>query len=67
MTMENHKAFGALITRLINKDNLSREEAFEAFTTILNNETTELQQGAFLSALTAKGETAREVAGIQYF
>ncbi len=63
MTLEKNRAFGALITRLINKDNLSREEAYSAFSTILSNTTTELQQGAFLSALTAKGETAQEVAG----
>ncbi|MBU0973434.1 MAG: anthranilate phosphoribosyltransferase [Proteobacteria bacterium] len=61
--MESDKAFGALITRLINKENLSREESKQAFIKVLNNETTDMQQGAFLSALTAKGETAGEVAG----
>ncbi len=63
MSLDKNRAFGALITRLINKDNLSREEAYNAFLTILGNATPELQQGAFLSALTAKGETAQEVAG----
>ncbi|MCG8687393.1 MAG: anthranilate phosphoribosyltransferase [Desulfobacterales bacterium] len=61
--MEKNKAFGALITRLINKESLTRDEAYHAFSTVLNNDTTDLQQGAFLSALTAKGETAEEVAG----
>jgi len=59
----NIKAFGQYITRLINKDNLSRQEAYEAFSIVLNNETTEIQQGAFLAALSAKGETKDEIAG----
>ncbi len=63
MTIETDRAFGAIITRLINKENLSRKTAFEAFSTILNNDTTQIQQGAFLAALTAKGESAGEVAG----
>ncbi len=63
MSVQANKAFGALITRLINKESLTRQEAHEAFCTILNNQTTPMQQGAFLSALTAKGETAQEVAG----
>jgi len=63
MSGGEHKAFGAVITRLINKENITREQAYQAFITVLNNATTELQQGAFLSALTAKGETAEEVAG----
>lgn len=57
------KAFGRIITRLVNKQNLSRDEAFSAFSTVLRNETTEIQQGAFLAALTAKGETEEEIAG----
>ena len=57
------KSFGMFITRLIQKENLSRRESREAFHTILKNETTEMQQGAFLAALTAKGETEEEVAG----
>ena len=63
MDVQANRHFGTLITRLINKEDLSREEAREAFTTVLQNETTEMQQGAFLAALTAKGETSHEVAG----
>ncbi len=63
MSVDTDKAFGAIITRLINKENITRDQAHDAFLTVLNNTTTELQQGAFLSALTAKGETAEEVAG----
>lgn len=58
-----HRHFGALITRLIQKENLSRSEAQAAFTTIISNQTTDMQQGAFLAALAAKGETRQEVAG----
>ncbi len=63
MSVKADKKFGSIITRLIQKENLSRKEARKAFTTVLNNGTTQMQQGAFLSALTAKGETAGEVAG----
>ncbi|WDP92054.1 MAG: anthranilate phosphoribosyltransferase [Desulfobacter sp.] len=63
MSVETDKAFGAVITRLINKENLSRREAYDAFSTVLGNATTDIQQGAFLAALTAKGESAEEVAG----
>ena len=63
MDMENNRWMGQLITRLINKENLNQLEAFDAFCRVLGNEVTEMQQGAFLAALTAKGETAAEVAG----
>ena len=63
MPAADDRAFGQIITRLINKENLTRDQAYSAFVTVLSNATTELQQGAFLSALTAKGETAEEVAG----
>lgn len=63
MLENSQKLFGQFITRLIQKQDLSRKEARQSFATILNNETTEMQQGAFLAALTAKGETRHEVAG----
>jgi anthranilate phosphoribosyltransferase len=63
MDMEKNKAMGQLITRLINKENLSQQESYTAFCQVLGNEVSEMQQGAFLAALTAKGETAAEVAG----
>jgi len=59
----NIRDFAKSITRLINKENLTREEAFNAFSVILNNETSEMQQGAFLAALSSKGETNQEIAG----
>jgi anthranilate phosphoribosyltransferase len=63
MDMAKNKAMGQLITRLINKENLSLQESYAAFCQVLGNEVSEMQQGAFLAALTAKGETAAEVAG----
>ena len=63
MSQTLNRELGAVITRLIQKENLSRKESESAFISLLNNEVTEMQQGAFLAALTAKGETRREVAG----
>jgi len=60
---ENIKKFGSVIMRLINKENLSRAEAKEAFRQVLLNEQPEIQQGAFLAALKSKGETIEEIAG----
>jgi anthranilate phosphoribosyltransferase len=61
--MENNRAMGRIIGRLLAKEDLKREEAYDAFRLVLDNRVTEMQQGAFLAALTAKGETAEEVAG----
>ncbi|MDW7730617.1 MAG: anthranilate phosphoribosyltransferase [Bacillota bacterium] len=63
MTSVNSKTFGAVIGRLIDKQNLSRKECRAMFEEILTNSQTEMQQGAFLSALAAKGETVDEIAG----
>ncbi|MCR6545722.1 anthranilate phosphoribosyltransferase [Dehalobacterium formicoaceticum] len=57
------REFGAGIAQLINKENLSRSKAKDMFVQVLMNQQPDLQQGAFLSALTAKGETAEEIAG----
>lgn len=63
MSSQVNRRFGSIVTRLLAKEDLSREEARSAFTTVLQNNTTEMQQGAFLAALAAKGETRQEVAG----
>jgi anthranilate phosphoribosyltransferase len=63
MDMMKNQKIGQYIGQLIRKENLSEESAYEAFSMVLANEVTEMQQGAFLAALTAKGETAQEVAG----
>jgi len=60
---EDTKKFGACITKLINKEDLLRAEAKEMFCQVLLDEQPEMQQGAFLAALTSKGETAEEIAG----
>jgi anthranilate phosphoribosyltransferase len=60
--VEQNQKLGELITRLMTKNDLTWEEAFSAFQMILKDEVTDMQQGAFLAALTSKGETADEVA-----
>ncbi|TJX15819.1 anthranilate phosphoribosyltransferase [Tissierella creatinini] len=60
--MKNSKEFGMGITKLLNKENLNREEAKGMFYHMLRNEESEMHQGAFLAALSAKGETAEEIA-----
>ena len=57
------KEFGAYISRLIKGQGLSRSEAFDCFTEIISGRPSDMQQGAFLAALAAKGETADEIAG----
>jgi anthranilate phosphoribosyltransferase len=61
--MQRDKQFAAFITRLIHKQDLTRAESRAAFTQVLGNTTTPMQQGAFLAALRAKAETDQEVAG----
>lgn len=58
------RAFGTNIQRLIDKQDLSREETYNMFCQVLGNEQPDLQQGAFLAALVAKGETVEEIAGV---
>ncbi|QSX09645.1 anthranilate phosphoribosyltransferase [Alkalibacter rhizosphaerae] len=55
------KEFGALIGKLVRREDLSTEESEKAFLSLLADEQTPMQQGAFLSALTAKGETIEEM------
>ncbi|WP_400208571.1 anthranilate phosphoribosyltransferase [Candidatus Methanomassiliicoccus intestinalis] len=55
--------FGKNIDSLIKGNNLSRADAREMFRQILMNEQPDLQQGAFLAAITAKGATPQEIAG----
>jgi len=55
--------FGLKIQKLINKEDLTREECYEMFKQVLCNMQPDLHQGAFLAALTSKGETFKEIAG----
>lgn len=56
------KSFTMGLTKLINKEDLTREEAKNMFYKVLANEETDMHQGAFLAALAAKGETTEEIA-----
>ncbi|MBO6148382.1 MAG: anthranilate phosphoribosyltransferase, partial [Lachnospiraceae bacterium] len=54
------------IVKIVNKDDLSYEEAYAVMNEIMNGETTPTQNAAFLSALStksARAETTDEIAG----
>lgn len=57
------KDFGANVQKLIDKRSLDEEESYRMFREVMLNEQPELQQGAFLAALVAKGETIEEIVG----
>jgi len=62
--MDEHiKRFGRSINRLIAGEDLSREQTRDLFSEILLERQTDIHQGAFLSAITAKGPSPREIAG----
>jgi len=63
MTEKELRAFAEGITMLINGGSLSRERTRDMFRELLLNRQPDLQQGAFLAALTAKRETPQEIAG----
>src|SRR5512137_2971927 len=56
--------FGSRVDAMIKGSNLTREDASFLFKQILNNVQPDLQQGAFLAAITVKGATPAEIAGI---
>jgi anthranilate phosphoribosyltransferase len=60
MTIEE---FGAYVQQLIERKDLSRTESYRLFRELLTNSQPDLQQGAFLAALKAKGETVDEIVG----
>ena len=51
------------IFKAIEGENLTREEAFDAMTCIMNGGATNAQIGSFLTALRMKGETTEEITG----
>ncbi len=57
------KEFGKKVSDAARGRNLTRHETREMYYQVLLNEQPDLQQGAFLIALTAKGETPEEIAG----
>lgn len=62
-TNETLRDFGWNIQRLIEKNDLSRNESYDMFRQVLLNLQPYLHQGAFLAALVSKGETPQEIAG----
>jgi anthranilate phosphoribosyltransferase len=60
---ERLRWFGAVIARLLARENITRAEARECWRQICEEEQPGLQEGAFMAALKAKGETPEEVAG----
>lgn len=55
--------FGAFVQSVIERKNLSRSESYRLFRELMLNTQPDLQQGAFLAALAAKGETVDEMVG----
>ncbi|MEL0049005.1 MAG: anthranilate phosphoribosyltransferase, partial [Gammaproteobacteria bacterium] len=51
------------LTKIVEGNDLTQEEAAEVFRQIMSGETTEGQIGAMLAALRVKGETPAEIAG----
>ncbi len=58
------RAFGGLIIRLQQRQDLTRDETRAAFNEIWRNQQPDLQQGAFIAALHSKGETRDEILGV---
>jgi anthranilate phosphoribosyltransferase len=61
---ESLRYFGCKVDAMILGQSISRKDACQLFRQILKNEQPDLQQGAFLAAITAKGATPEEIAGI---
>lgn len=55
--------FSGILSRIIAREDLSREEIAAVFTDIFSGNLTDAQIGAFMAALAAKGETFEELAG----
>lgn len=60
---DRFKKFGNSITALISGIDLSRKQTKNLVSEILNSEQTDIHQGAFLAAITAKGPCPDEIAG----
>ncbi len=60
---QSKRDFGAIVARLIRKEDITREEARDCWRQICEETQSDLQQGAFMAALAAKGETSDEIAG----
>lgn len=60
---ESLREFGRNIQKLIEKNDLTRQESYEMFSQLLLNNQPDIQQGAFLAALAGKGEVPQEIVG----
>jgi anthranilate phosphoribosyltransferase len=60
---DRFKGFGRFITDLISGKDLTREQTRDLVSEILNKEQSDMHQGAFLAAITAKKPCADEIAG----
>ncbi len=58
------RQFGGLIVRLQERQDLTREEARDAYLQIWRNQQPELQQGAFIAAQRAKGVPLPVILGV---
>ncbi|HUV25382.1 MAG TPA: anthranilate phosphoribosyltransferase [Methanomassiliicoccales archaeon] len=63
MLEQKLKQFGIKVDALLKGKDLTREETTEMFREVLLDEQPDLQQGAFLAAITAKRVTPEELAG----
>ena len=61
--MANH-SLTDFLARLVRRENLSREEAFEFLDALLDAEATDAQIAGALVALASKGETVEELTGM---
>lgn len=52
-----------ILYKLSNKENLTKDEAFEAMNSIMKGESSPVQTASFLTALKMKGETVDEISG----
>jgi anthranilate phosphoribosyltransferase len=60
---ERLRRFGAIVDRLIRRENITRAETKECWRQIIAEEQPGFQAGAFMAALKAKPETLDEIAG----
>ncbi|MBN1324526.1 MAG: anthranilate phosphoribosyltransferase [Methanotrichaceae archaeon] len=60
---ERMRCFGDRVGSLIRGEDMGRREAREMFAELMAGGQPEMQEGAFLAALTAKGATPEEIAG----
>jgi anthranilate phosphoribosyltransferase len=58
------KQFGTVVNRLIDKEDLSYDETYSSFKQVIFDQPTQMHQGSYLAALTAKGATNDEITAV---